>query len=265
LSLLFIQLLVQAAVGLGGHPYGIGIWNTPFARNKYGRRRLNEMKAKKKALDPDGTLNPHKFFKVHSRFFGLPGLVLRPSVFLPILKIAGLAAPVLGLAAKLSRPRRQNFWDVPSREERQGFPLLSQSIQRCTSCGSCISVCPAYHITRDPLVTGRTKLRMAEVLLKGGELEPEQALTPFQCLHCGLCEEVCQTRLPLRECYLALEDRISGEFGSPADTIRPFIERLDAERDNLRDIFGLDFPAWSPDNLPDRVPAATKTGEGAEA
>lgn len=265
LSLLFNQLLVNAAVGLGGHPYGIGIWNTPFVKSKYGRPRLNEMKARKRALDPNGTLNPHKFFKIRSRFLGLPGLALRPFVFLPILSAASLFAPLLGLAAKLGKPKQQYLWQVPSREEGRGLQLLFQSSQRCTSCGSCISVCPAYHLTRDPLVTGRTKLRMAEVLLKDEELEPEQAHASFQCLHCGLCEEVCQTRLPLRECYLALEDLIEDTFGCPADKIRAFIDRLDANRDDLKDIFGLDFPAWSPDDHPDRIPAATKSSEGAGA
>jgi FAD/FMN-containing dehydrogenase/ferredoxin len=263
LSLLFIQLLVKSAVSLGGHPYGIGIWNTPFAKSKYGRGHLRVMKARKREIDPGGILNPHKFFKIRSRFLGLPGLMLRPVVFRFILSSAHLFAPFVGLLAKLSKPEQQNYWDVPSRESGQGRQLLFQSIQRCTSCGSCISVCPAYHITRDALVTGRTKLRMAETLMKGEELEPEQAHASFQCLHCGLCEEVCQTRLPLRECYLALEDWIEAKFGSPEETVRSFIERLDGSRDYIKDIFGLDLPAWSPDDQHSRVPAAAKPSEEA--
>ena len=263
LSLLFIQLLVRAAVSLGGYPYGIGIWNTPFARSRYGRLRLNDMKARKRALDPQGTLNPHKYFRIKSRFLGLPGLVLHPFVFRPILSAAHLLSPLVGLAAKLNKPKQQDRWDIPSREDGLGRQLLFQSTQRCTSCGSCISVCPAYHITHDALVTGRTKLRMAEALLNGEELEPAQAHASFQCLHCGLCEEVCQTRLPLRECYLALEAWIEARFGSPADAVLPFIDRLDRNRDYIKEIFGLDLPAWSPDSRPDRIPQVTKSSEGA--
>lgn len=259
LSLLFIQILVKIAVRSEGHPYGVGIWNTPFVGSKYKKDRLEELYRKKQTIDPSETLNPHKFFKIKGRFFSIPALFMRPFSFRMIMAISHFFAPTLGLAARLLGPKPSDGWKVPEKEEEQGRSLLHQSAQRCTSCGSCISVCPAYHITKDELVTGRTKLRLAEAMMNGAELEQAEAHSPFQCLHCGLCEEVCQTHLPLRDCYLVLENWIANRFGSPVETVQEFVEKLDSNREYLKDIFGLDLPEWSPDEKLSRVPLAART------
>jgi ferredoxin len=207
-------------------------------------------------------MNPHKFFKIRGRFFGIPDFFMRPVPFRTILAGASFFSPILGLAARLSGPKRTEEWEVPEKNKDKGKSLLHQSAQRCTLCGSCISVCPAYHITKDELVTGRAKLRMGEAMMKGEELARAEAYSPFQCLHCGLCEEVCQTRLPLRDCYLVLEEWIVTQFGSPEDIVNEFTRKLDSNRDYIRDIFGLDLPEWSPEDVHSRVPAAQKISGG---
>ena len=156
LSLLFIQLLVRLAVRRGGFPYGIGIWNTPFVKSKYGPALLKKLKEKKYEIDPGETLNPNKFFKIKGRFFSIPALLMRPVIFRAILTISHFSAPIIGTVARLAKPKHHDHWDVPNKEDEQGKSLLRQCAQRCTSCGSCISVCPAYHLTQDELVTGRT-------------------------------------------------------------------------------------------------------------
>jgi FAD/FMN-containing dehydrogenase/ferredoxin len=261
LSLLFIQLLVRLAVRCQGYPYGLGIWNTPFVKSKYKKDMLDELKKKKHAIDPDEMLNPSKFFKIKGRFFSIPSLFMRPLSFQMILALSHFFSPAIGLVARLLGPKPSDSWDVPSKEDQQGRTLLHQSAQRCTSCGSCISVCPAYHITRDEMVAGRTKLRMAEELMNGVELELTEVYSPFQCLHCGLCEEACQTHLPLRDCYLVLEDWIESRFGPPEETVKQFVEALDSDREYIQKVFGLDLPEWSPDEKLSRVPVAERASE----
>jgi len=261
LSLLFIQLLVRLAVRLGGFPYGIGIWNTPFVKSRYTQDQFKRLKAKKHEIDPGDILNPNKFFRIKGRFHNIPALAMRPTIFHTILAVSHFLAPFLGLIARAFGPEQLEQWDVPSKDEEQGKSLLHQSSQRCTSCGSCISVCPAYHITSDELVTGRAKLRMAEAMMRGLEFSQTEAHSSFQCLHCGLCEEVCQTRLPLRDCYLVLESWIESRFGSPHETVQRFIEKLDNNRDFIKETFGLDLPAWSPDEQMSRVPAVKPSSE----
>jgi len=264
-SLLFIQLIVRTAVRRGGHPYGIGIWNTPFVSSKYDKGQLERLKGKKLEMDPEENLNPNKFFKIKGRFFSLPALSMRPVVFRTILAVTHFLAPLFGLITRFVRPEQLSRWDIPTIEDNQGKSLLYQCAERCTQCGACVSVCPAYHLTEDELVTGRTKLRMAEAMMNGGELTQSEAHAPVQCLHCGLCEEVCQTRLPLRDCYLVLEKWIEERFGSPAETVQMFVEKLDSNREFIKDIFGLDLPEWSPDERSPRVPTVERPTKGGEA
>ena len=189
---------------------------------------------------------------------------MRPVVFRTILAVSQFLAPVLGRIARITGPEQLDHWEVPDKEDEQGKSLLHQSSQRCTSCGSCISVCPAYHITRDELVTGRTKLRMADAMMNGVKLSLAEAHSPFQCLHCGLCEEVCQTRLPLRDCYLVLESWIENRFGAPEEQVQRFVEKLDDNREFIKDTFGLDLPDWAPEEQMARVPAVKRSTKGGQ-
>jgi L-lactate utilization protein LutB len=99
-------------------------------------------------------------------------------------------------------------------------------------------------------------------MMKGVEMKEEEAHAPFQCLHCGLCEEVCQTRLPLRQCYLVLEDWIMNRFGSPVEIVKKFIGKLDSDREYINEVFGLDLPEWSPDQTMPRVPHVERDSGG---
>ena len=106
---------------------------------------------------------------------------------------------------------------------------------------------------------------MAEAMKKSLGLCLEEAHAPFQCLHCGLCEEVCQTHLPLRDCYLVLVDLLEDQFGSPTETVQNFVEKLDSRREFIKDIFDLDLPDWSPDEILSRVPVVEKSTNGEKA
>ncbi len=119
-------------------------------------------------------------------------------------------------------------------------------LRDCIECLACVSVCPAYQLTGEELVTGRAKLRMAESLAARELVAPREALRHFQCLRCGLCEEVCQTRLPLRDCYLVLEGWVARQHGHPAELIRDFLGRVDESQEWTSRAFGLDQPEWSP-------------------
>lgn len=247
LRLALVQMLVHQGLRSGGHPYGLGIWNAPFLASSYSVEDRRRLLRRKQEADPYQLLNPHKFFGVRTRFFNLPGLLFRPAVFKAALGLARVLAPMLGAAARIGEPAHDPRWYVPSPQVEEGVQLLVQAALRCTSCGACVSACPAYLLTRDELVTGRSKLRMAEAWLAGEEIRADEAHSPFQCLRCGLCEEVCQTRLPLRDCYLILEKWIEKQHGYPRDLVQGFVQRVDADRQLIQVTFGLDLPEWLPD------------------
>jgi FAD/FMN-containing dehydrogenase/ferredoxin len=246
LRLALVQLLTHAGVRCGGRPYGIGIWNAPLLRAGRSREVLRALARWKRELDPHDLLNPGKFFRVRTRFLNVPGVLFRPRVYAATMALLGLVSPVPGALAKWLSGRRRDAerWHVPAADEKSGRRLLLESAQRCTFCGACVSTCPAYLLTREELVTGRAKLQLAEALARGERVAEEEVHRPFQCFVCGLCEEVCQTRLPLLACYAALERWVEETAGRPAELVERFATRADAERARFARAFGLDLPAW---------------------
>jgi glycolate oxidase len=47
----------------GGHPYGIGLWNTPYVKRIYKNGQLEELRQRKKLLDRRGIMNPGKVYR----------------------------------------------------------------------------------------------------------------------------------------------------------------------------------------------------------
>jgi FAD/FMN-containing dehydrogenase/ferredoxin len=244
LRLVLVQLLTHLAVRLGGRPYGVGVWNATFKRGE--RRRA--LRARKAEHDPESILNPRKFFGVQSKYWNLPALLFHPWVLATGLWLLLLASPLVGLLARILGGPTHESWDVPSLDEDEGGRLLDEAEQRCTLCGSCVSTCPAYLVTRDEQVSGRSKLHLARELSSRAEsdVSADEAFSPFQCIRCGLCEEVCQTRLPLRECYTAMEERVVAHFGEPGGKVDDFIERLEADKEWIERTYGLDIAEWLP-------------------
>jgi FAD/FMN-containing dehydrogenase/ferredoxin len=246
LRLGLVQLLTRAGIRRSGRPYGIGIWNAPFVRAAVPADRLRDLARRKRELDPEGLVNPGKFFRVRTRLRNVPGILFGPRANSAALAAFAIVSPAVGALARVlsRRGAHAERWRVPAPEEDGGRRLLVEAAQRCTFCGACVSTCPAYLLTREELVTGRAKLHLVEALSRGDEVRAEEAHRPFQCFACGLCEEVCQTRLPLVACYDALERWIAERHGRPDDLLASFAARADAERASFNRAFGLDLPEW---------------------
>ena len=244
LRLLLVQLLTALGVQADGRPYGFGIWNTPFAGRLMPRQERAGMFGLKHECDPRSLLNPNKFFTAHRHTRSLTDLLFVPSIHEAALRIVLLVSPALGAVARHTGGETGHAWQVPANGE--GKRLIRETEARCTSCGACISVCPAYLVTGEELVSGRAKLRVARAVISSGEISSEEATSTFQCLDCGLCEEVCQTDLPLRACYKILEERVAARYGRPDALIESFLQRVDALPSAALEAYGLSHPVWSP-------------------
>jgi glycolate oxidase len=70
-ALAVIRDIVQIGLAHGGKPYGLGLWQSVYAARILGKEYLQELKAVKKQVDPQGIMNPGKFFRAETRF-GIP-------------------------------------------------------------------------------------------------------------------------------------------------------------------------------------------------
>jgi FAD/FMN-containing dehydrogenase len=62
--------IVEFGIRSGGYPYGIGIWNTPYAKQVFGPE-LKRLRRLKHEIDRLGILNPGKFFSLRTNA-GIP-------------------------------------------------------------------------------------------------------------------------------------------------------------------------------------------------
>jgi FAD/FMN-containing dehydrogenase/ferredoxin len=217
-------VLTQLGIALGGRPYAIGIWNTPFARAKFGAR-FESLRAYKRKIDPAGLFNPGKFFELPAHW---SAVLLRRTVLTVGLKGAWLVAP---LARKIFHPAPKL---QPARE--RGRPpaaispmldLLEYNATLCSRCGSCVPVCPAYIYTHDERTTARGKLQLGLALLRGERLDSDGAHALFYCMHCRACTDVCQSHLDLVPVWDELERRVAQLYGKDTKKVQEFTQGVE--------------------------------------
>ena len=213
-------VLTKLGIALGGRPYAIGIWNTPFVQERFGDL-FTKLQAYKKRVDPDGLFNPGKFFELPPHWSSL--MLKRPSVILG----TGLARRVAPLFPKLSR---QTVYREPGRPLAALSPLLDileYNAMLCSRCGSCVPVCPAYIYTQDERTTARGKLHLGLALLRGEQLDRNGAQALFLCMHCRACTDVCQSSLDLVPVWDELERRVEQAYGKDQESVAQFVQGVE--------------------------------------
>ncbi len=211
-------VLTSAAVKRGGVPYGVGIWNTPFARMKFGGERFEALQRAKERLDPRGLFNPGKFFSVGRDITALPA-AMTPSLYPTSLSLASVTTPLMMRARDPSLPS-------------------ATTAERCISCGACVPVCPAVVATEAESVAARAKLELVRRLAAGEPVDDEELLGAARCLRCGQCAEVCARRLDLVQAWQELDQGILERVdeGRFRETIRSFADAVDARAGDVLDV-----------------------------
>ncbi len=210
-------VLTARARQAGGVPYGVGIWNTPFARDRFGER-FEQLRARKNTLDPRGLLNPGKFFQVGVDAKLLPAL-MNPTLYPTSLSAAALASPLI-------LPREAESQDAAS------------TPARCIRCGSCATVCPAVTATGEETLSARAKLGLLQRLQQGEEPPETELLAALRCLDCGQCAEVCARGLDLLAAWQDLEQEARQRCTDPgalADSLLGFAEQVDTAATPVRE------------------------------
>ena len=83
---------------LGGRPYSIGLWNTPYIGHTYSDKDLKDLRRRKQLLDPSNVMNPGKLY--------VPPVPLAPPFF-------GVAMDIL---AKFRKIESNTYLRYPLRE-----------------------------------------------------------------------------------------------------------------------------------------------------
>lgn len=210
------MVVTSSLIGLGARPYSLGVWNNSFA-DSWPAEEMERLRKAKERYDPSNIMNPGKYFALKGRLFGGAGMLFSP---------AGSGA-AFGLMAKLHSPLGAAFRSLSSFSKKAMGPRerdpLVQMANQCAMCGACVSVCPAYALTRDERVTARGKLLTAKTLAEGGEITREHAHRTFLCMRCKACEQVCQSKLELIPAYEDLEARLEKAYGKDAAEIERFV------------------------------------------
>ncbi|MDD1772898.1 MAG: FAD-binding protein [Methanomassiliicoccales archaeon] len=210
------MIVTSALIEIGAKPYSLGVWNNSFV-DHWPKEEMRRLRRAKDKLDPSGMMNPGKYFALKGRMFGAAGMLFSPrgsGMALGLMaKLHMPLSPVLRTASKVTRKL------VPS----EGRDMLEEMVNQCAMCGACVSVCPAYALTKDERVTARGKLLMGRDLAEGRDITKESAHRAFLCMRCKACEQVCQSKLDLIPAYDELESRLEKLFGKDAAEIEHFI------------------------------------------
>ncbi len=215
----------------GGHPYGIGLWNTPYLSDIFTKEQIAQMRRRKAAQDPLNILNPGKLYRT------LP--LLPPAVFKIGLSALSLIAALRGRLRKtLTRPAPQ---PVPSPTPRPAPGLavpaptsllpaqmvpaytgVANEALICAQCGYCRTVCPVFDVLGWETTAPRGKIAVAKNLHLGdggGEAVqmPESFIKRiYQCTLCGSCKEICPTGIDTRHLWLDLREMAGGTAAASA-------------------------------------------------
>ncbi len=209
LHLFLTYSLTHIASLWGGKPYGIGIWHLPLLKKFFSNEVLKEYRRFKRDLDPLNLLNPAKSLS-HDYKIGT------------LLKLAYLMSDLFSSG----NPFGKFLTKILRYDHEKNKKSLSE-IEACASCGACVSVCPAYLMNKTELVTAKGKLFLLKHMTEGSSIPAHTAQKAFLCLHCHLCEYVCQSKLELMPVWDRLESLLEKKYGRPKEKIDEFVKKVE--------------------------------------
>jgi FAD/FMN-containing dehydrogenase/ferredoxin len=225
-----VPALTRLGIKLGGKPYGIGIWNVPFFAAAFPGELRERIVEGKKTYDPGGIMNPRKFTAIRSRFHDLPAKIFDPLFFSLGMEIVSALSPAL-----------RAFLPALKGEAKTSENVMEESAFSCTGCGNCLTVCPAYRVTRKESCSPRGKLSLARRSIHRKKISPEAIQEAFYCTKCRSCEHVCQSKIHHLLVWEELEEKLKKLSVPDDEKIKAFIDSLPEHQEYL-DLIG--FKQW---------------------
>ena len=174
LSLHVPSKIFKLALSLGGKPGGgVGVWNAPYCSEVLPAAKAEEIRRRKKELDPKGILNPGMWPDV--------SLLFKPGIYNIGMKVASVLDKIF-----------------PTRIEKVIRQDCGYGFEVCVQCGYCMNYCPTggEWISSTP----RGRILMTREIFKKNSLNktkvtPEYVKSVFECSLCGRCAIDCSVSI----------------------------------------------------------------------
>jgi len=187
------------ALSLGGKPGGgLGVWNAPYKDKILSKQKAEEIKERKRELDPEGILNPGMWLD--------PPLLFRPSVYQSAMAVTSKLDRIF--PTSIGEPREQG-------SERE--------FAACVQCGYCMGYCP----TRQEWLstTPRGRILMTKNFYSK-KITQDYVKSIFQCSLCGRCKVDCSVNIKSPAMWVDLRSELV-KNGFELDSLKALTTTID--------------------------------------
>jgi Fe-S oxidoreductase/FAD/FMN-containing dehydrogenase len=228
--------ITKIAEKFGGRPYAAGLYFSRRADRIMGKKRLAELKAFKKKIDPKAILNPGKVF--NSGMMGM--LVALASAFEPLIRPLGNS-----ITTHLGERPGKAVRDIPADVAWYAYG--------CSQCGYCIDECDQFYGRGWESQSPRGKWYWLREYMEGREKWDQFMVdTMIVCTTCELCNLRCSASLPIEPSWMKLRGILIND--EKKMTFPPF-EMMAASLRKEGDIWAAyrkDRDAWFPEDLKEK-------------
>ncbi|OGO00465.1 MAG: Fe-S oxidoreductase, partial [Chloroflexi bacterium RBG_13_52_12] len=228
--------ITKIAEKYGGRPYATGLYFTDVGEKVMGKKKLADIKAFKKKVDPQSILNPGKVING-----GITGtLITIARAFEPLIRPLGNS-----VTTHLGERPGKSVRDIPADVAWYAYG--------CSQCGYCIDECDQFYGRGWESQSPRGKWYWLREYMEGRE-EWDQFMvdTMIVCTTCELCNLRCSASLPIEPSWMKLRGILITD--EKKMTFPPF-EMMAASVRKEGDIWAAyrkDRDAWFPEDLKEK-------------
>jgi Fe-S oxidoreductase/FAD/FMN-containing dehydrogenase len=228
--------ITKIAEKYGGRPYATGLYFSGQAEGILGKKKLADIKAFKKKVDPKGILNP--------------GKVINGGIVSVLITIARVFEPLI---RPLGNSVTTRLGERPGKAVRDIPADVAWYAYGCSQCGYCIDECDQFYGRGWESQSPRGKWYWLREYMEGRE-EWDQFMvdTMIVCTTCELCNLRCSASLPIEPSWMKLRGILITD--EKKMTFPPF-EMMAASLRKEGDIWAAyrkDRDAWFPEDLKEK-------------